>query len=381
MIMDYQRRLTGLQLEMQKRDIDLVLYGACPNFQYLTGIKADWRLAPDHRPAGDLVLIPRQSDPVLILSGNYNAEGCPIKSIHPYEEAKGYTKILNSIIKDFSLKVRKLALGSYLPIPAVMAAIQSTQNPELLDASRLMDHLRMLKEPEELASLRAVAKLTDEVMLKVIRSIKDGVSQRDLMLEIEMQARRMGASGMSFKPWACFVKSGSSATEQLSDYPINKGLTADTAITFDVGFVMNGYCSDWGRSVYWGTPPQDAIKAHNALRRAMVETVAELKDGNMRSCDVYPAMEKKLDSLGYGDYLRARLASNKIMGHQIGVEVHENPWLRPDFSDILREGMVMCIEPKLWHAGEYYFRLEEMVYFSKNGAEFLTNFDREIFRL
>jgi Xaa-Pro aminopeptidase len=244
-----------------------------------------------------------------------------------------------------------------------------------------MDHLRMLKEPEEVALLRAVAELTDEVMLTVIRSIKDGVSQFDLMLEIEMQARRMGASGVSFNPWVCFVKSGSPATEQLSDYPIDKGLAAGTAITFDVGFVMNGYCSDWGRSVYWGTPPEDAIKAHSALRQAMVETVAELKDGNMRSCDVYPAIEKKLESLGYGDYLRARLASNKVMGHQIGMEVHENPWLRPDFSDTLHEGMVMCIEPKLWRAGEYYFRLEEMVYFSKNGAEFLTNFDREMFRL
>ncbi len=48
------------------------------------------------------------------------------------------------------------------------------------------------------------------------------------------------------------------------------------------------------------------------------------------------------------------------MGHQIGTEVHENPWLKPESEEPLRAGMVMCIEPKLWLPGEYYFRLEEI---------------------
>jgi Xaa-Pro aminopeptidase len=61
--------------------------------------------------------------------------------------------------------------------------------------------------------------------------------------------------------------------------------------------------------------------------------------------------------------------------------VHENPWLRPGNEEPLREGMVMCLEPKLWHPGEYYFRLEEMVLVGRDGAEFLTHFDRGLFRL
>jgi Xaa-Pro aminopeptidase len=197
----------------------------------------------------------------------------------------------------------------------------------------------------------------------------------------------MGASDVSFGPWACFVKSCSSATyqgsnsNQVTDYPIERGLVANTAITFDVGFVMNGYCSDWGRSVYWGTPPDDVKRAHAALRQSVVETVAEMKDGTVRACDIYPAIESRLDALGFGDQMRARLGSSKIMGHQIGTEVHENPWLKPESQEPLRAGMVMCIEPKLWVPGEYYLRLEEMVHVTETGAEFLTNFDRELFEL
>jgi len=379
--MDYKRRINGLQQAMEQQQIELVIYGPCPNYQYLTGIPVDWRGAPDLQPPGDLLLIPQRGDPVLIVSGAYASDGCPIKTVYPYDPSVGYEGMVCFVTRNLSIDVQRLALGSYLPIPAVTAIIKETKNPELCDASHLMDHLRAIKEPEEVEALRQVARLTDDVMMKVVRNIEEGVSQMDLMFEMETQARRMGASDVSFEPWACFVQSGSPATNQVTDYPIEQGLVANTAITFDVGFVMNGYCSDWGRNVYWGTPPERVKQAHAALRQSVVETVAEMKDGTMRACDIYPAIEKRLDTFGFGDEMRARLIPNKIMGHQIGTEVHENPWLKPDSDELLRAGMVMCIEPKLWLPGEYYLRLEEMVHITETGAEFLTNFDRELFEL
>ncbi len=379
--MNYQRRIDGLQNAMAQHGIDVAVYGSCPNSQYLTGIPVDWRLAPDHRPDGDLVVVPYAGEPVVISSGSYPTGSCPIKTIHPYDWSCGYIGMLQDIIKKLGIEVRTLGLGSYLPTPAVTAAIAAVGHPELRDASHLMDQLRKFKDPEEIEALRKVAQLTDEVMMRVVRGIREGVSQLDLMLEIEMEARRSGATDVSFDPWACFVKSRSRPTDQVSDYPVAQGLAANTAITFDVGFVMNGYCSDWGRSVYWGTAPEGAKSAHAALRQSVVETVSEMEDGSMRACDVYPAIEKKLDGLGFGDQMRARLAPARIMGHQIGAEVHENPWLRPDVDEPLRAGMVMCIEPKLWLPGEYYLRLEEMVHVTKSGTEFLTTFDRELFEL
>jgi Xaa-Pro aminopeptidase len=69
------------------------------------------------------------------------------------------------------------------------------------------------------------------------------------------------------------------------------------------------------------------------------------------------------------------------VGHQIGVEVHEPPWLKPENEHELEAGMVMCLEPKLWHAGEYYLRVEDMVLVKEDKAEFLTDYDREQFQL
>jgi Xaa-Pro dipeptidase len=123
------------------------------------------------------------------------------------------------------------------------------------------------------------------------------------------------------------------------------------------------------------------VQAHRALRESVLEVVASMRAGSMRACDVYPAIEKALDARGYGSQMRLRLAQHKAMGHSIGIEVHEHPWLGPDCEETLQENMVVAIEPKLWNPGEHYLRLEELVLIKRDGAEILTNFDRDLFIL
>ena len=380
--MDLASRMARIQSEMAARDLDLVILGHCPSFQYLTGIPVDWRMAPDHRSAGDIVLVPREGGAILLESGDY-----PVGRFEPsrtlrFGEIGGWDEALAEIASGLGSRPERLGLGAYLPAPAVAAALKAFGYPETVDASRLLDKARAVKEPEEIEALRAAARLTDTVVMDVARWLREGVTQREVMLEIERRGRLAGASQVSFPPWACFVRSGSAPCgSELTDYPLDEGLSGRVAITFDVGFVLDGYCSDWGRSLYWGEPPAHAAAAYGALRRAVEDTVEEMGDGAMRACDVYPAIERRLDALGFGDRMRARLGANRVMGHQIGVEVHENPWLRPDFDEPLREGMVLCVEPKLWHPGEYYLRLEEMVLVGKTGGTFLTQFDRRLFGL
>ena len=153
-----------------------------------------------------------------------------------------------------------------------------------------------------------------------------------------------------------------------------------TAIAFDIGFVSDGYCSDFGRSLYFGPVPGHIRGAYEALQQAVVDVVAAMRPGGIRMCDLFPTVERTLDSLGYGDYLRARLP-DKILGHNIGIDIHENPWINPLFEMPLQAGMVMAVEPKLWHSGQYYLRVEDIVLVGENSSEFLTTFDRKTFEL
>jgi len=262
----------------------------------------------------------------------------------------------------------------------VVEVAKAVKQAKLHSAEALMDHLRMIKDPGEVERLRKVVELTDKAVEKVVSKIKAGVTQRELGLEIELQGRLLGASDISFSPTAGFVKSGSEVSPNPFTYPRDKGLVSGTSIAFDVGFVLDGYCSDFGRSFYYGPANTEVKKGYEALHQGVLETVDKMRDGSLRVCDLFPALEKTLDRLGYGDYLRARLTTGNL-GHNIGVEVHEPPWLSPAYTEPLHTNMVMAMEPKVWHAGEYYLRVEDIVLVGPRRTEVLTKFDRELFQL
>ncbi|MBT3275712.1 MAG: aminopeptidase P family protein, partial [Spirochaetales bacterium] len=167
-------------------------------------------------------------------------------------------------------------------------------------------------------------------------------------------------------------------TGSIFSYDIDQGLEPGTTIFFDIGFVVDGYCSDWGRSLYFGEPDKNLIEAYRSLQKAVIDAVGSIQAGKTRVCDMYTLIEDSLDGSGYGDYIRARLPSKNV-GHQIGIEVHELPWLVPANEEIIRPGIVFCLEPKLWDDGNYYIRVEDMVYITEQGAETLTKFDRDLF--
>ncbi len=379
--MNFKRRLTGLQERMEELDVDLAVYGCCQNFQYLTGPLIEWRRGRDLIQPEDNVFIPMEGDPVLTLSRDSaeSAEDSWIEDVRIMEEGSSYKELLGAVASDLGWEGGRIGVGENLWGSTWLEVARSFKGARFRSGRTLMNHLRMIKEPAEIETLRKVARLTDDAMEKIVQRIGEGVTMRELRLDIEMAGRILGASDVSFPSSTGFVRSGSEPSGNVYNYQDDEGLVPGTCIWFDVGFVLDGYCSDWGRSVYLGTPDEEVKKAYEALQRAVVETVDEMHEGSMRVCEIFDSIEASLDRDDYGDYLRARLPHRSV-GHQIGVEVHEPPWLKPANRHLLKDGMVMCLEPKLWHDGEYYLRVEDMVLIHKDRAEFLTSFDRELFQ-
>ncbi|MEJ5171400.1 MAG: M24 family metallopeptidase, partial [Fimbriimonadales bacterium] len=133
--------------------------------------------------------------------------------------------------------------------------------------------------------------------------------------------------------------------------------------------------------IHLGPAPAETRAAYKALCEAMTEALGSIRPGATRACDVYPLVESALDRRGFGDDLRRRLGDSQTIGHSIGTEVHERPWLGPASPDPLVPGMVLAIEPKLWRPGRYYLRLEEIVHVREDGAEFLTRFPHDLFEI
>jgi Xaa-Pro aminopeptidase len=382
MSFDFKRRLLGLQDKMHELGLDLVVYGSCQNFQYLTGLLTDWRHWIDLGSQANDVFVPSEGEPVVTVGEEW-AKQVPqtwIKDVRAFGEKDSFEKLIRNVLSDFDLKAKRIGIGDHLWGSTLLELIKALKGPAFLKAEHIMDHVRMVKDSGEVERLRKAAALTDKAVEAVVPKIREGVTERELRIEVESQGKFLGATDVSFAPWVGFVKSGSKKTEDPTGYPINKGLVPGASIAFDVGFVLDGYCSDFGRSFYLGPADRKVKKGYEALQQSVEATVDRMRAGSMRMCDVFPSVENTLDKLGYGDYLRARLPTKSI-GHNIGVEVHEPPWLDPENEDLLMANMVMAIEPKLWNAGEYYFRVEDIVLVGQRKTEFLTKFDRELFQL
>lgn len=374
--MNYSARRERLQQAMLANDFDGLIYGQGANVQYFTGVSFEW--VREHEPEEPqcLLVLARGGSPRVVIVG----EGTVTPSdssleVHSIQSQEELSSLLAEWLKGMRLIGTSQRAAGYLnelitaALPAALSVI----------AESLGEEIRLVKDATEIARLREVAALTDQVMAKIVRDIRPGITQLELQQRIAEAGYRLGAQDISFPPAALYVKSGAEPTLDPFVYPKDQGLVAGTSIAFDFGFVLNGYCSDFGRSFYCGPAPEHISGAYHALQEAHCHLISNMKPG-LKISEMYSILIAKLDKLGYGDRLRARLPDGTL-GHQIGVDLHENPWIRPTSEGVLKPGMVMCIEPKVWLPGEYYLRVEDMVLVTESGAESLTKFDRKLFGL
>jgi len=357
---DYRKRLESLQGLMEEKGLDLVVYGASPDFQYLTGTTVEWRKHRDLNYPADSVFVPREGEPIIMagLGNTGKIKECWIADQRPlgmFEDLKPTVKKIMEALE----YPETIGIGEYTWGSLVLAVANYSRGAKFRSAEGLMDKMRMIKDSYEIEKLKRVAKLTEAVMGKVIDEIDEEATSQGLNLKIEHLGRGLGATDVSFPTTAGFCKSGSEPVGVFNYEPEQK-LETKTAIAFDIGFVLDDYCSDWGRSVYYGEPEEHIEKAYPALMTAVVETIDAMGDEVQRVDQIFDHIEKVCDREGYKDRLLERLP-NRMVGHQIGIEVHEDPWLKPGSTQELVDGMVFCVEPKLWHKGEYYLRVEDMV--------------------
>ena len=393
---DFKRRLNGLQERMRKLNIDLVVFGSCQNFQYLTGLTEgwifNWRSGIDLGSAVSNFFVGKHHDPILTLPKQYAERTVNTDTwikdvriledgeIFGYHYGENYGKLVRKVLSDLEITDEaSVGLGEHVWGSTVSEIALVAKHAKYSAARGLLDHVRMIKDEGEIAALRKVAKLTDQVMERVLPKIKNGVTQPEIELEAELQGRLLGASDVSFPPIVRFIRHGSEPWPVPITYPREEGLVSGSSIAFDIGFVRDGYCSDLGRSFYYGFPDAEIREGYEALHASVLETVDKIRTDNTRACDLFPIAETYLDQQGFGKYLPAYLP--KTLGHGIGVEVHERPCLTPAYEDALCTNMVLAVEPRLWSPGKYYVRVEDMVLVGPRKSEFLTNFDRQIFVL
>jgi Xaa-Pro aminopeptidase len=224
-----------------------------------------------------------------------------------------------------------------------------------------VESLRQIKDEDELSVMSEAALIGCQLFEHILGYLEPGVSEIEVAAELEHQARRLGAEGMSFET---IVASG-----QRSALPHGRATTLPLPrrgfLTLDFGVILKGYCSDMTRTVFLGKPKPKERNAYHAVLEAQEAAVAAVISGV--SCgEVDEAARSVLRREGLAE------AFSHSTGHGVGLEIHEPPRVGAGQPARLLPGMVITIEPGIYLSGEFGVRIEDMVAVTRGGGQVLT---------
>jgi Xaa-Pro aminopeptidase len=142
------------------------------------------------------------------------------------------------------------------------------------------------------------------------------------------------------------------------------------SVAFDFGVLYKGYCSDFGRSIFIGEPHPEALKAYQIITSGNLATMPKIKSETVTPADIANIFR---DWVAEHDPDLVQYYMYEGLGHAIGLEVHEEPWIKQVYTGPITSNMVFTLEPKIWKPGVFYVRCEDMVVVGPEGSYSLTH--------
>lgn len=290
--------------------------------------------------------------------------------------------VVVSYMDQFEDELTKIIDGKKIGIGRDCEAwFRKTLNVKLIEVEDIFYDLRRIKDEKEIALMTKLGKFTDDAVMYVCKHLKPGMTMFEAERMIVDYGLKTGMADLSFPPTCGFKTRNTENAQSIEPFENDRKLVEGTMIAFDIGYMDRGYCSDWGRTVYVGRAPELVKKGYEALQAGETYMVSKIVPGVTKFGELYGFICDKVEELGYYDYLRFKRDETGGNGHHIGSEVHELPFLVPGDDLVLEPGMIFCSEPKMFFKNEGYMRVEDMILVTEDGAEFLTNFPRDLFEI
>lgn len=241
---------------------------------------------------------------------------------------------------------------------------------ELAATERVVEALRLIKDPDEVERIEAACGVVDRAFAHIQPYIRPGVSERDVMLELEWHMRREGGAEVGFDT---IVASG-----PRSALPHGRASTrvmqAGDLVTLDFGARLDQYCSDITRTVVIGPPDDEQVRIYDTVVTAMNLAIQAIRPG-LTGPEVDTVARDHIAAAGHGERFGHGL------GHSLGMEVHDGPGLSQRSEVTLAPGMVMTVEPGIYIPGWGGVRVEQDVVVTPEGCRVLTHSPIELIAL
>ena len=367
---DYAERRRRLSARMREEGVDLLFLGLSADLEYLSGVERGipffgqssyahgWVAGGFFRP---------DADPVFVLPRMVVAFDLPVRpegELVVVNETDDGPAVFERVARGLGAE-GVVAVGDRVWAETTLHLARIFGLDRLRPGSALVNALRRVKTDEELAAMGRACRTVEQAMAAVAPQVVPGVTMTELRDEVELQLRLAGSLTPSF---ATHIFTGLDA-DSLDSGAATAGdpLPADAAVLFDFGGVVDGYCSDFGRTVVAGEPSPELLHAYDVMLAAAEAGRAACRPGALAR-DVNAACRGPIEDAGLGEHFRHR------MGHGIGLDVHERPFLSPEDETPLEAGMTFTDEPSIIVPGAFGLRIENVVVCAEGGARVLNDY-------
>ncbi len=356
-------RLARVREEMANANLELLWVGHSVDLEYLLGIDrrihhygashffGEWAVGAVVRRDGDpLLLVPRH-----MAEFHFDISAEPPK-MRVFTEKEDPLHVVAEAIGP-----APATIGVNLDAPAELVLNLQRLFPKarISLAADLLARVRSVKSEAELEVMRAASLLVDKVWIESLDRLRPELTEFDLAAWIVARMKELGAIDQSFDTavWTMGPGEARPPKERLSKRPIG----TNTSLSYDFGAALGGYCSDFGRTIHMGQPSHRFELAYEAVIGAQSAGAAAMKPG-VTASQVDAAARSVIAKAGFGDHFRHRL------GHAIGKDVHEPPYLDVVDDTPLEAGMVFTIEPSVFITGEFGARMEDVYVVTARGG-------------
>ncbi len=357
----FARRQERLRQELITRKLDLFVAAPSTNFQYLTGYN------PGRSERLIALLVPAKGAPVIVCP-SFEVErikqNTSVQDLRGWAEQEDPWKLVDKALNQMKPLHRRGDIGleqtfdyaSYVRLDDVTGS-----NWRIQTGQPITERLRIIKYPEEVALIRQAIAVTEASIAATFAALAAGMTEREVASRLSDEMRSRGAPGgglVQFGPSSALPHGG----------PGGPKLEREMVVLIDAGSPVTGYESDITRTIWWGDAPSEEFKkVFNTVHDAQTAALQFGRPFTTLCQEMDRTARKVITDAGYGQYFTHRL------GHGMGMDGHEVPYLVEGNETRLEPGMVFTIEPGIYQLGKFGVRIEDDFLMTENGIEALSH--------
>ena len=347
-------KIKCLREKMKLLEIDGMIISNQINIEYITGVYAE----------GTLII--NDKDNIFITDARYIEDVNSTITISDEINVRDQANISeNEYISFFANCPRVGIEENYISYSKYQNLVRIYRLKEAVETNNLIEKMRTIKDDNEIAKIRRACEITDNCFTHLLEYIKVGMTERQIAFEIEKYFIENGANGLAFDT---IVASGENSSKPHA-VPTNRKIQSGDNITIDFGAKYKGYCSDMTRTIFVGSVSDEVRNLYNFILEGQLRATNKIKDG----------VDGKSVARGVQiEYNARNFELIHALGHGVGLEVHELPYLSYRSSQILKENMVVTNEPGIYIPEKIGIRIEDTILVNKLESEVLTKSSKEL---